>query len=160
MSVTDIVTFVSCGIIGGALIQYPLGYLSDRWDRRSVMLGATIAAMVAALALAYLAGTDPLRNFVLVFIFGSCAMPMYSLCAAHANDRASPGEFVMINAALMLFYSFGAVFGPFGASALMEHFGPTALFLFSAAVYLLLAIITIYRMSTRSAVRPRPGCMA
>ena len=152
MSVTDIVTFVSCGIIGGALIQYPLGYLSDRWDRRSVMLGATISAMVAALALAYLAGTDPLRNFVLVFIFGSCAMPMYSLCAAHANDRAAPGEFVMINAALMLFYSIGAVFGPFGASALMEHFGPTALFLFSAAVYLLLAIITIYRMSTRSAV--------
>ena len=152
LSVTDIVTFVSCGIIGGAVIQYPLGYFSDRWDRRSVMLAATVAAMFAALALAYLAGTDPLRNFVLVFIFGSCAMPMYSLAAAHANDRAGPGEFVMINAALMLFYSIGAVFGPFGASALMEHFGPTALFLFSAAVYLLLAIITIYRMGTRSAV--------
>jgi len=152
MSVTDIVTFITCGIIGGALIQYPLGYLSDRWDRRSVILGATIAAMFAALALVYLAGADPLRNFVLVFIFGSCAMPMYSLCAAHANDRAGPGEFVMINAALMLFYSFGAVAGPIAAATMMQQFGPVALFQFSAAVYFVLAIITAWRMAVRSAV--------
>jgi len=152
MSVTDIVTFITCGIIGGALIQYPLGYLSDRWDRRTVMLGATIAAMVAALALVYLAGADPVRNFVLVFIFGSCAMPMYSLCAAHANDRAGPGEFVLINAALMLFYSVGAVFGPMAAAALMQANGPVALFEFSAAVYFVLAIVTGWRMVVRSPV--------
>lgn len=152
MSVADVVTFISAGIIGGAVIQYPLGYLSDRWDRRTVMLGATVAAMFAALAIVYLAGTDPLRNFVLVFIFGSCAMPMFSLCAAHANDRARADEFVMINAALMLFYSFGAVFGPIGASSLMEAYGPTALFQFTAAIYLLLALITVYRMYARSGV--------
>ncbi|RVC72144.1 MFS transporter, partial [Mesorhizobium sp. M4A.F.Ca.ET.022.05.2.1] len=94
MSVADVVTFVSVGIFGGALIQYPLGYLSDRRDRRSVLLATTCCAMVAALALVFVAGADPFLNFVIVFIFGSFAMPLFSLSAAHANDRADKGEFV------------------------------------------------------------------
>ena len=55
MSVTDVVTFVSVGIIGGAIIQYPLGYLSDRWDRRQVLLASTCGALIVALILAGLA---------------------------------------------------------------------------------------------------------
>ncbi|WP_192257019.1 MFS transporter [Mesorhizobium silamurunense] len=152
MSVADVVTFVSVGIFGGALIQYPLGYLSDRRDRRSVLLTTTCCAMLAALALAFVARADPFLNFVIVFIFGSFAMPLYSLSAAHANDRADKGEFVLINAALMLFYSFGAISGPIAASAVMQHFGPSALFVFSAAVYAVLIIVILYRMQVRSGV--------
>ncbi len=152
MSVADVVTFVSAGIIGGAIIQYPLGHLSDRWDRRSIILATAAAAMTAALALAFLAGKTPLANFVFVFVFGSFAMPMFSLCAAHANDRAGPGEFVMLNAALMLFYSFGAIGGPFAASWVMESFGPSYLFVFNAAVYAIFILIVIYRMRARSSV--------
>ena len=63
MSVADVVTFVSVGIIGGAIIQYPLGYFSDRWDRRMVLLITTACAMLAALALVFLAGSQPLRQF-------------------------------------------------------------------------------------------------
>ena len=63
MSVTDVVTFVSVGIIGGAIIQYPLGHLSDRWDRRKVLLITTGGAMLAALALVFLAGTSAAREF-------------------------------------------------------------------------------------------------
>lgn len=146
MSVADVVTFVSAGIIGGALIQYPLGHLSDKWDRRSVLLITSTGAMLAALAIAFLAGSNPLLNFVLVFIFGSFAMPMFSLSAAHANDRAEKHEFVLVNAALMLFYSFGAVGGPLIASTFMQDYGPSSLFLFSAAVYLLLIGYILYRM--------------
>ncbi|WP_192384952.1 MFS transporter [Mesorhizobium silamurunense] len=152
MSVADVVTFVSVGIFGGALIQYPLGYLSDRRDRRSVLLTTTCCAMLAALALAFVARADPFLNFVIVFIFGSFAMPLYSLSAAHANDRADKGEFVLINAALMLFYSFGAISGPIAASAVMQHFGQSALFVFSAAVYAVLIIVILYRMQVRSGV--------
>ena len=112
MSVTDVVTFISVGIIGGAIIQYPLGHFSDLWDRRKVLLITTGGAMFAALALVFLAGTSTLANFALVFVFGSFAMPLFSLSAAHANDRADKGEFVLVNAALMLFYSFGAIGGP------------------------------------------------
>jgi len=152
MSITDVVTFVSVGIIGGALIQYPLGYLSDRWDRRSVLLITAICAMTAALALTFLAGDSALLNFGLVFIFGSFAMPMFSLSAAHANDRAGKGEFVLVNAALMLFYSFGAIGGPFLASAFMQRFGPQMLFAFNAVIYLVLIGIILYRMRARAGV--------
>jgi MFS family permease len=152
MSVTDVVTFVSIGIIGGALIQYPLGHLSDLWDRRRILLITTCGAMIAALALVFLAGTGPLANFGLVFIFGSFAMPLYSLSAAHANDRADKGEFVLINAALMLFYSFGAIGGPVIAASFMQRFGPQWLFIFCAAVYAVFILIIVYRMQARAAV--------
>jgi MFS family permease len=152
MSVTDVVTFVSVGIIGGALIQYPLGYLSDRWDRRKVLLTTTAGAMTAALALTFFAGSNAFLNFGLVFIFGSFAMPLFSLSAAHANDRAGKGEFVLVNAALMLFYSFGAIGGPFVAATFMQWYGPQMLFAFSAAIYAMLIVIIVYRMQARAGV--------
>jgi MFS family permease len=151
MSVTDVVTFVSVSIIGGAVIQYPLGYLSDRWDRRFILLASTAGALAAALALAFLAGSNPFLNFVFVFVFGSFAMPLFSLSAAHANDRAERGEYVLVNAALMLFYSFGAIGGPFAAAYAMEGLGAHALFLFSAGVYVVLIAIILYRMGVRPA---------
>lgn len=154
MSVTDVVTFVSVGIIGGALIQYPLGHLSDRWDRRKVLLLATLGSGLTAIALAIATGSATLVILALVFIFGSFAMPMYSLSAAHANDRAGKGEFVMVNAALMLFYSFGAIGGPFTASFFMTTFGPSALFGFIAAVYMSFIPVVLYRMSARTGVPP------
>lgn len=152
MSVTDVVTFVSIGIIGGALMQYPLGHLSDLWDRRRILLITTGGAMFAALALVFWAGTGPFANFALVFVFGSFAMPLYSLSAAHANDRADKGEFVLVNAALMLFYSFGAIGGPLIASTFMQNFGPRWLFIFAATVYFFFILIIVYRMLARGAV--------
>ncbi len=158
MSVTDVVTFVSVGIVGGALIQYPLGHLSDLWDRRKVLLLTTASAMLAALALFFFAGSSPLANFVLVFLFGSFAMPLFSLSAAHANDRADKSEFVLVNAALMLFYSFGAIGGPLVASFFMQRYGPPALFLFVAFIYAGFIAIIIYRMLVRDSVpRERRG---
>jgi MFS family permease len=152
MSVTDVVTFITVGIIGGAIIQYPLGYLSDRWDRRTVLLLTTGFALISALALVFLAGSDPFANFAIVFFFGCFAMPLFSLSAAHANDRAGKGEFVLVNAALMLFYSFGAIGGPLVASWFMQRLGPQSLFGFIAAIYTVFIVITLYRMRARSSV--------
>ena len=152
MSVTDVVTFVSVGIIGGAIIQYPLGSLSDRWDRRMVLLLTTGCAFISALALFWFAGSSAFANFVIVFIFGCFAMPLFSLSAAHANDRAGKGEFVLVNAALMLFYSIGAIGGPLAASWVMQQFGPQSLFSFIATVYAIFLFVTIYRMRARGSV--------
>ena len=152
LSVADVVTFVSVSIFGGAIIQYPLGYLSDRWDRRTILLVSTAGALLSALGIVFLAGSSPLANFGLVFIFGSFAMPLFSLSAAHANDRAGKGEFVLVNAALMLFYSFGAVVGPLAASYFMQGYGPQSLFLFTAGVYAIFIATTLYRMGVKPGV--------
>src|SRR5690606_18698547 len=128
----------------------PLGYASDRYDRRVVLLVTTTLAMAAALALGFFAGGDRLLNFALVFVFGSFAMPLFSLSAAHANDRAASNEYVMLNAALMLFYSFGAIGGPLAAAAMMQWYGPRALFLFSAAVYVVFIALILWRMRVRA----------
>lgn len=152
LSITDIAIFVSVGIIGGALIQYPLGYLSDRYDRRQVLLATTCAAFLTALAMVFLAGTDPLSNFVIVFLFGAFAMPLFSLSAAHANDHAERGEFVLVTAGLMLFYSIGAIVGPIAASWFMQNVAPQALFGFNAVIYAVFIAITLYRMKVRPSV--------
>lgn len=150
MSVADVATFVSVSIIGGAFIQYPLGYASDRYDRRIILLVTTILALVTALALGFAAGGDRFLNFALVFVFGAFALPLYSLSAAHANDRAEKHEYVMLNAALMLFYSVGAVVGPFTAAAAMEWYGPHALWLFSVGVYSVFIVLILMRMRVRA----------
>lgn len=152
LSVADVAAFVSVSIVGGALIQYPLGYISDKWDRRKVLIVTSMAALASALALALFTGSSRPANFAVVFVFGAFAMPLYSLSAAHANDRARPDEYVMLNAGLMLFYSIGAIFGPFTASFVMVAFGPHALFLFITAIYAIFILIILYRMGVRSSV--------
>lgn len=150
LSITEIAIFISLGVIGGVVLQYPLGSLSDRWDRRWVLLITSAASMVLALMLAFGAGDSRPANFVLIFFFAAFAMPIYSLAAAHANDFAGKGGYVKVAAALMFFYSIGAVIGPLVSAFLMERYGLSALFLYSAAVYALFVIVTLWRMAARS----------
>ncbi|WP_048647794.1 MFS transporter [Nitratireductor soli] len=152
LSVSEIATFMSAGIIGGAVMQYPLGALSDRRDRRQVLLVTTIGAMVSALALSWFAGDDRNANLLLVFLFGAFAMSLYSLSAAHANDHATKDEFVQVAAGLLFFYSIGAMAGPLIASFLMQRFGPHALFSYTSVIYAALVLVTLYRMGVRAAV--------
>ena len=154
MSVTDVVTFVSVGIIGGAIIQYPLGYLSDRWDRRTVLLITTVRRAARG-AGAGLPRRQRARSPIScsVFIFGSFAMPLFSLSAAHANDRAGKGEFVLVNAALMLFYSLRR--DRRAARRLLRHAALRAAVAVPAsapAVYAVFIVIILYRMQARAGV--------
>lgn len=87
LSVTAIATFMSAGIIGGVVLQYPLGYYSDRLDRRLIILVATFGSLLAGLFLAFVAGSDEWLNFAGIFAFGAFAMPLFSLCSAHARFR-------------------------------------------------------------------------
>ncbi len=151
MSVSDIAIFISLGVVGGVILQYPLGSLSDRWDRRKVLLLTSGGAMLAALALAFLAGTDRTANFAFAFLFSAFAMPIYSLSAAHGNDFAGKDGYVKVAAALMLYYAIGAVIGPLASSFAIERFGLSALFVYSALVYAVLGLYTLRRMRARSA---------
>ncbi|MCJ8053566.1 MFS transporter [Shinella curvata] len=152
LSVTAIANFMSAGIVGGVVLQYPLGIYSDRLDRRLIILVATLGSACAALYLAFFAGGDEWRNLVGIFIFGAFAMPLYSLCSAHANDHAGEGEHALVSAGMLFFWSCGAIIGPLFASVLLQFFGPQALFLYTAVILVTFMAYTGLRMSARPAV--------
>jgi MFS family permease len=150
--VTAIATFMSAGIIGGVVLQYPLGYYSDRIDRRLIILIATFGSLLAGLFLAFVAGSDEWLNFAGIFAFGAFAMPLFSLCSAHANDHAAEGQHALVSAGMLFFWSLGAIIGPLLASFLLEIFEPPVLFIYTAAILALFMAYTIRRMTARKPV--------
>ena len=152
MSVTSIATFMSIGIFGGVVLQYPLGHYSDKLDRRLIILVATLGALAAVLFIAFVAGTSEWLNSAGIFVFGAFAMPLYSLCSAHANDHAAPGQHALVSAGTLFFWSIGAVIGPLFASVMLDHFGPRALFFYMATVLVIFMLYTLQRMGVREGV--------
>jgi len=146
--------FMTAVVIGGAVGQWPLGWLSDRTDRRNVLGGIAFVGVIIG-AVMWLMAPELTGNglIILAALWGAVAFPMYSISVAHANDRADTGKFVMVSAGLLLMYGIGAVIGPFVASAMMTFGTPGYLFLFTGVVHLLLAIYVL----TRKFMRVQPA---
>lgn len=151
-TITEVATFMSAGILGGALLQFPFGYLSDRWDRRYVLMIATLGAVGAGLMITLAAGQSTMLNMIGIFAFGAFALPLYSLSSAHANDHASESDYVQVAAGLLLFFAAGAMVGPAIVAWLMEQYGPQSFFIYTSVVHGLLIVATLYRMSIRQGV--------
>jgi MFS family permease len=138
--------FMTAAVLGGAIGQWPLGWWSDRVDRRYVLIGTCLAASGVDLALWYLAPQLAPRNIAMLgFLWGALAFPVYSVSVAQANDRARPGTFVMISSGLLLMYGAGAIVGPFLSSATMTVLGASSLFLFAAVFHAALAVFVAAR---------------
>lgn len=155
LPLASVATFMSAGIIGGAMVQYPIGALSDRIDRRTVLSATSFGAVLSGLFLAIIAGTDPTLNMIGIFAFGAFAMPLYSISVAHANDHAGPDDYVIIAAGLMFFFSVGAMIGPTVSASLVELFGPRSLFTYTSAIHLSLILAALIRMRARAPVPTR-----
>ncbi|MGI9483997.1 MAG: MFS transporter [Hyphomicrobiales bacterium] len=145
LNVTEVAIFMAAGIAGGAALQYPMGYLSDRLDRRLVLLIVTIGAALAGLFLSNVAGENPTLIYAGIFAFGAFALPLFSLSAAHANDRAKRSQYVLVSAGMMLFFAIGASIGPLIASWVIERFGASAFFTYTSIVHASLIIPLIWR---------------
>ena len=152
LSLSSVATFISLGVIGGAILQYPLGLLSDRYDRRWILIFATMGAVVSGLFISMIAGENVNLVYVGIFLFGAFSLPLYSLSAAHANDRATKDQYVLLAAGLMFFYGIGASIGPPASSLMLSLYGPSALFLFTSIVHGSLVVVTLWRMRQRKAV--------
>lgn len=138
-------TFMSAVVVAGALAQWPVGYLSDRMDRRRILATLLVGALLAGLALGALP-FDLLGLCLLGMLYGGLSLPAYSLAAAHAYDRTAPSEAVETAAGLLLLYGVGSVVGPALASLGMQHYGPGALFFFTAGSYTLLLLFVLWRV--------------
>ncbi|WP_428645808.1 MFS transporter [Roseibium sp.] len=145
-----VAAFIAIWVFAGAVFQYPAGWFSDRLDRRHVLGVFTVGAGLACLFIS--GASSRFELFAGVFLFGGFALPLYSLCAAHANDHAEPGQFVDVVAGLTLAYGVGAVAGPFIASLVMEIFEPAAFFIYTATLHLSLVVFIFIRILSREAV--------
>ncbi|MDH3579854.1 MAG: MFS transporter, partial [Hyphomicrobiales bacterium] len=90
-----------------------------------------------------------------IFLFGAFALPLHSLSIAHANDRAEPGQFVVISAGLLFFFAIGSTVGPATASVVIEVFGPSAFFAYTSAAHASLLIVSAARLAINS-TKPKP----
>lgn len=141
-----IAAFISAVIIGGALLQWPLGWLSDQIDRRKVMAGSALLGAVSAAALSQLGGAGPLPLLGLGGLVGAFLIPMFGLAAAHANDLADPGAAVETNGGLLLLHGCGSVVGATLGAIMMSAFGPQFLFVYIAAIYVILGGFCLVRV--------------
>ncbi len=149
-----IAAFVSLAVVGGALAQWPVGRVSDRVDRRRVLAALCLGAALTGCLLFAAGDASPLLKLALAGVFGVCALPIYWVSFAHANDLAEPGEAVNISSNLMLLFGIGAIFGPFIASVLKQQFGHGSLFLYTAAIHVLIGLAIVYRMTRRAPLPP------
>ena len=150
LSVRDISIFVGALYVGGLVLQYPVGWLSDRIDRRRVIMGLSAMASVTMLVAALL----PLPFTALIavaFLLGGITNPVYALLIAYTNDFLPREDMAAASAGLIFLNGFGAIFGPTATGYLMETTGPRGFFLFIAVLYIALTAYALWRMTRRAA---------
>ncbi|MGI3168037.1 MFS transporter [Pseudooceanicola sp. C21-150M6] len=133
LNAQQIAWFLALFVLGGALAQIPAGLLADRFDRRRVLAGISLASMVTCAASAMTGAASPAAAQLNAFFFGLATYPVYSVAAAHAHDFVEDGQRAELSAALLFFYAAGAIFSPYIAAWLITGFGPHALFVMVAA---------------------------
>ena len=149
----QIALFMAAATAGAAVVQYPLGVLSDRVDRRYVIAGTSVAAAVAAIV-AWLVpwGGFGWPLYTVAFALGGLIFPAYALCVAHMNDHLRPEHVVAASASLIFVNGVGACIGPLVASGAMAAAGPGAFFGVLAVLAAGISVAAVWRLTVRDAV--------
>lgn len=154
LSVSQAALFMSAVVLGGLILQLPMGVLADRFDRRLVMSGTLLAVGAAwgTLSSFVAAGLPFAALLIMAVAFGGAMSSVYPLCVAQTFDRLERKYYIAAAGSLLMVYSAGATIGPLIASALMAIYGPSSFFLFEAAVAVLYAGFVLIRATRRPAV--------
>ncbi|WP_339950925.1 MFS transporter [uncultured Albimonas sp.] len=153
LSVAQISIFVALIYVGGLISQFPVGWLSDRMDRRRLILIMTALGAAAGLAGA-MAGDYVIVVLGMAAVIGGIANPLYSLLIAHTNDYLEAEDRAAASGGLLFLNGVGAVGGPLAVGALMETFGPWAFFGFVLTMFAIIAVYAAWRMTRRPSVAP------
>ena len=152
----SLVTFLLA--ISGAVSQYPVGYISDKFDRRKVIIYSTFGAAIFAFLAIFSVGTmylpeglgsSKLWFYILLILFSVCSLPMFSLILAHTNDFITRDKFVAAGAGLQFAFGLGAISGPFLCSLLMGLVGNNGFFIFLIFFHCVIGFYGIHRMKVR-----------
>jgi MFS family permease len=147
--------FMTSTVIGGALSQWPMGYLSDKLGRRKILLVAAIMCSgIAVTAVLVFSELSFLGVNLLGAAWGAAAFPLYAISVGHANDYAEADEYVMVSSGLLLMFGSGAIIGPFIASAIMALSNSSAMYVFTGTAHLLLSMYLVLRINKRVSAPP------
>ena len=154
---SGIAWFMVATIMGGALLQWPLGRLSDRMDRRIGLALACALAGGVALAAGSVTTWSPPMLFAAFFVYGGLAFSIYPMSVAHMLDTLPAEDLLAGCSSLLLVHGIGAMLGPALAGQAMTRFGPSALPLYFAGVLGLLTLYLLLRLSAHRRTRPHPA---
>ena len=162
-TIFEISIFLFSITIAGAIFQFPIGYFSDRSDRRIVIIISTmLAAIFCVLAIwisgsslgnMYLAstmGVEKLMFFIFIILYAGFALPMFTLNLAYVNDFIDKERFVAAGAGLQIIFGIGAMGGPIIASLFMNFYGANGFFIFLAIFHLIVGLFGMYRITRRN----------
>ncbi|MEP2641676.1 MFS transporter [Roseobacter sp.] len=151
LTVPQISTFVATFFVGAVLLQYPIGWISDRMDRRFLILIVS-AVGGAGSVLGMLLGAEFSLLLVSAFIVGGMSNPLYSLLIAHTNDFLEHEDMAAASGGLIFINGLGAILGPVTTGYMMDVFGPGGFYLFTAVLFVALVFYAGYRSSVSAAI--------
>ncbi|WP_297774396.1 MFS transporter [uncultured Roseovarius sp.] len=151
LNVAQISGFVASIFAGAMVFQVPIGWLSDRMDRRVLILGVSAVGAVSTGAGASL-GVDFETLLVLGFVMGGMASPLYSLFIAYTNDFLEVEDMAAASGGLVFVYGMGAIVGPMVTGQLMDAVGAHGFWLLLAGLFTLIAVYAAWRMTRRPSV--------
>ena len=149
LTVPQISGFMTAGLIGGMVLQIPIGRLSDRRDRRLVLFSVTMGLGVPAATLILNGMLPAWALLVSAAVFFGLSSTLYPLSVAYANDYLDSGDVVAASGGFVLVFGIGAVIGPLGASAAMRLAGPQGMFMFVVAAAIVLVAFIAWRTRVR-----------
>nr|WP_264465702.1 MFS transporter [Roseitranquillus sediminis] len=151
LSVTQISTFVASFYVGGLILQFPIGWISDRVDRRRViMIVSALGGLSAALAVVFAGSFTAL--LIGGFMVGGLTNPLYALLLAYTNDYLQPEDMAGASGGLLFINGLGAILGPLALGVAMEAIGPRGFFLTISLLLLALAAYASWRATRRASI--------
>lgn len=152
LTLADVALFASVPVLAGALAQMPVGIVSDRFDRRAVLVGVAVLALVADAVFIFAAPSGAALNLAISAVFGAAIYSMYPVIVAHANDHAAPGNAIQVSGGLLLIFGLGSIVGPTVAGLSMSAFGGVSLFWMTAVTHVVMIGFVLMRIRLRGAV--------
>jgi MFS family permease len=149
MTATQIALFVAMLFAGALILQYPIGWLSDRVDRRRLIFGAAVFG-AASCALGWMSGGVLWSLMAAAFFAGGVTTPLYALLLAYTNDFLAAEDMPAASGGLVFTFGLGAIAGPLITGGAMEGLGPFAFWLVLGATFIVMALYALYRMTQRS----------
>ena len=154
----DIAVLMTFITLGSAALQIPIGRMSDRFDRRLVLIALVLSAAVIETGIARYGAVLPFWGLVAAgFAIGSVLATPYYVATAHTNDRTGRAQAVGVAAVLLFSYCVGAIVGPLTAAEAVKRFGPSALHVHNAVVHCSIAAFVLVRMLMRTAPERQEG---